>query len=294
MKTYNAWRIFSILILCLTIFSVQIGSDEFWRPPQSSYPFAVWHISDNYAVGSTFESNLIGMMNNLVQNTSQTGFNMSSYGKNPNKVYGLMQCIGNASQSQCRQCAHNITRYTIDPNYQVCGQSLNCQIWFDTCYLRYANYSFVSVFEKDALWLVSSGEISLKYSKSPSVFRRTLEKLFSNLSAEACQDGSNGFAAQSAIYSTPTQENVDAFVECSRDLSSANCSSCLAIGFESMKPVDHLRAEFYHKNCLVRYVSTESVYASTETGNSAWKKPLTMWVVLIGGLLLSIFAPVCA
>ncbi|GLJ32458.1 hypothetical protein SUGI_0653050 [Cryptomeria japonica] len=68
-------------------------------------------------------------------------------------------------------------------------------------------------------------------------------------------------------YSIPSMEKIDAFVECSKDLSSANCSAiCLARGSELMKQVDHLQAQFYHQSCFVRFVSTESYYGSAEAG----------------------------
>ncbi|GLJ32459.1 hypothetical protein SUGI_0653060 [Cryptomeria japonica] len=229
MKTYNGWRVSSIFMLLLTYFAIL-------RSAQIPYPFAATYMSENYyTAGSSFESNLMRVMDSLAQNTSQTGFNTSSY--------------------------------AVDPQYDVCGQSIYCQIWIGACYVRYANYSFVSVFEKYGGSVLESGLKSVNESKSPSVFRSTLEKLMSNLSAEVCQDGSKGFAAQSANYSTPVMEKIDAFVECSRDLSSANCGSCLEMGFESMRSIDDLQFQYIHPSCLVRYVSTEMNNGLTEPGN---------------------------
>jgi hypothetical protein len=53
--------------------------------------------ASTYADGSTFSSNLNRVMGDLVKNAPQTGFNTSSYGQSPNRIYGLLQCIGNIS-----------------------------------------------------------------------------------------------------------------------------------------------------------------------------------------------------
>jgi hypothetical protein len=92
----------------------------------------------NYTKGSKFESNLNTVLNNLVQDTSQTGFNTSEYGQSLDQIYGLLQCRGDTTVDQCYNCSQQANT-TLRQN---CGNASGGLIWFDDCFLRYENYSF--------------------------------------------------------------------------------------------------------------------------------------------------------
>jgi hypothetical protein len=93
----------------------------------------------NYTKGSKFESNLNTVMNRLVQNTSQTGFNTSEYGQSPDKIYGLLQCMGDTTGDQCHNCSQQANTNLL----KNCGNARGGLIWPDNgCFLRYENYSF--------------------------------------------------------------------------------------------------------------------------------------------------------
>ncbi|XP_059074871.1 cysteine-rich receptor-like protein kinase 10 [Cryptomeria japonica] len=69
----------------------------------------IWHTCDNsstFTDGSTYSTNLDLVINDLFLNAPQSsGFNTSSHGQSPNKVYGLLQCTGNISSVRCSNCA---------------------------------------------------------------------------------------------------------------------------------------------------------------------------------------------
>eukprot|EP01018_Ginkgo_biloba_P036598 Gb_13106 [translate_table: standard] len=93
-----------------------------------------------YANSSKFVSNLNRLLDELVSKTSETGFNTSSYGQSPNKVYGLLQCRGDASQQDCYDCSRDAKSNI----RQDCGNDSGGRLWLDVCYLRYDNYNFIS------------------------------------------------------------------------------------------------------------------------------------------------------
>jgi len=55
--------------------------------------------------GSALERNLNVVLNSLVENVGNTGYNISWYGENGDKMYGLVQCRGDLNASACRTCA---------------------------------------------------------------------------------------------------------------------------------------------------------------------------------------------
>ncbi|GLJ19729.1 hypothetical protein SUGI_0357340 [Cryptomeria japonica] len=68
----------------------------------------VWHTCDNsstFSNGSTYSTNLNLVINDLLRNAPQSsGFNSSSHGQSPYKVYGLLQYTGNISLLNCSKC----------------------------------------------------------------------------------------------------------------------------------------------------------------------------------------------
>jgi hypothetical protein len=60
--------------------------------------------------GSALERNLKMVLSSLVENVNKTGYNISSYGENGDKMYGLAQCRGDLNASTCRACASEATK----------------------------------------------------------------------------------------------------------------------------------------------------------------------------------------
>lgn len=199
-----------------------------------------------YADGSTFSSNLKRVMDDLLKNTPQTGFNTCSYGQIPNRIYGLLQCTGNISESNCSICSQQ----AIDSVLQICGNSVGSRVWLDNCFVRYENCSFFSKLDTDGKYLENKEDID---TGNIYKFRTATSNLISNLSNKAYVPGSNGFAEGSAPYSV--NGSVYGLVQCWRDLSIRDCRSCLQIATEALYTCCSLKqgAQALLGNCRVRY-----------------------------------------
>jgi len=206
----------------------------------------------NYTKGSEFESNLNTVFSNLVQHTSKTGFNTSMYGHSPDQIYGLLQCRGDATAAQCYNCSREATTAV----RQSCGNGFGGKIWFDSCYLRYENYSFIGQLSTHELYLYN-----LQKASKPDVFNATVKKLLSNLTAEAAS-GSKLYA--SGITSVDSSLKIYGLVQCFRDISISNCTTCLSksINYILASVGGMVGARGLGESCNVRY-ETYSFFNST-------------------------------
>ncbi|XP_059074813.1 cysteine-rich repeat secretory protein 38-like [Cryptomeria japonica] len=92
--------------------------------------------SSSFSNGSTFSTNLNLVINDLFRNAPQSsGYNISSHGQNPNKVYGLLQCTGDILSVKCSNCV-------VEANSSIherCPNDIGGRIWLDDCFMRYHN-----------------------------------------------------------------------------------------------------------------------------------------------------------
>jgi len=198
----------------------------------------------NYTKGSEFESNLNTVLNNLVRDTSQTGFNTSEHGQSPNRIYGLLQCRGDATAHQCYNCSQRAST-TIRQN-QSCGNAVGGKIWMDGCFLRYENFTFIGQWSTVKRYFHILTTVS-----NPEVFNGAVSKLLSKLSAEAASG--SGYASGTTTDSL--SRKIYGLVQCWKDISSDDCTRCLSTttnkilaSFSGTQGVQGLRG-----SCIVRY-----------------------------------------
>ncbi|GLJ55013.1 hypothetical protein SUGI_1180980 [Cryptomeria japonica] len=84
------------------------------------FPNAAQIICSSNNTSAEFENNFNIVLKNLVNNTSSSnGFNTSSYGKTPDKVYGFLQCRGDTTVKECFSCSQDASTTIRD----VCKKS---------------------------------------------------------------------------------------------------------------------------------------------------------------------------
>lgn len=198
----------------------------------------------NYTKGSKFESNLNTVLNNLVQHTSQTGFNISVYGQSPDQIYGLLQCDGDATAQQCYNCSQK----AIAALRQVCGNAIGGRVWLQVCYLRYENGNFIGRLDYTS---VKYRYIQQNVS-SPGVFTAALKRLLNNLSGEATSR--SGLYASGSITDSLSR-NIYSTVQCWKDISSDDCTRCLSSTINDIVTTyaGCEGVEAYLGSCKVRY-----------------------------------------
>ncbi|KAK7858223.1 cysteine-rich repeat secretory protein 55 [Quercus suber] len=63
----------------------------------------------------------------------------TSYGKNQDQVFGLGQCRGDVSSKDCSSCIQDAAKQI----RQCCPNQADARIWYEHCFLRYNNKSFI-------------------------------------------------------------------------------------------------------------------------------------------------------
>ncbi|XP_011012476.1 PREDICTED: cysteine-rich repeat secretory protein 38-like [Populus euphratica] len=93
-----------------------------------------------------YQANLSDLLNSLVANAPiQNGFYTTAAGKGANKIYGLTQCRGDISATDCAACIKNVTVV------QGCSNSIGATLWFQWCLVRYSDRSFFGAFDQSGI-----------------------------------------------------------------------------------------------------------------------------------------------
>ncbi|GLJ22406.1 hypothetical protein SUGI_0421780 [Cryptomeria japonica] len=140
-----------------------------------------WSICDNsstYTEGSTYSTNLNRVINDLSRSAPQSsGFNTSSRGQSPNKVYGLLQCMGNISAAKCSNCSMEANS-TIQ---EVCGNDIGGRDFISTTSALLSNLSEKAYSPANNLFAVGS----VNYSTSDTIY--ALVQCWRDISIKDCR-----------------------------------------------------------------------------------------------------------
>lgn len=168
--------------------------------------------SGNFSNKSTYKRNLNKVLADLKSSTPKTGFSLSTAGQSsPAQVFGLAQCGAQVTASDCRACILQANSDILD----LCGNAKASMIWYDDCFLRYADSEFKgSVDTGDGGFLPN-----FQKSRNPSSFFPKVTSLLSKLSNRA--------SVSKKLSAFGQRKNVFGLVDCTRDLSSFDCKFCI-------------------------------------------------------------------
>ncbi|KAL4596862.1 hypothetical protein ACB092_12G194300 [Castanea dentata] len=86
----------------------------------------------NIGSGSQISANIYRLLAELVSKATSNGFIATSYGKNQDQVFGLGQCTGDVSRTDCSSCIQDAAKQI----HQRCPNQANARIWYDHCFLQ--------------------------------------------------------------------------------------------------------------------------------------------------------------
>ncbi|EYU27841.1 hypothetical protein ABFS82_13G119700 [Erythranthe guttata] len=168
---------------------------------------------------STWTENRNSMFRKLEENVIlNNGYYIAEAGeKGPDRAYGLIQCRGDVSKSNCTNCTRR--SFILNVNDPSCGKGvLTWQTW---CLLRYSNVSFFGTWEKNSLTVSQSNRASLV---EQSVAAAKGKMLMMGL-AEAAPGDSLMFAKGEIDDGLGGKRYGTA--QCTRDLGKSACRDCL-------------------------------------------------------------------
>lgn len=199
----------------------------------------------NIGKGSQISANIDRLLAELVSKTPSNGFLATSFGKGRDQVFGLAQCRGDVSSSDCSSCiqdAANVIR-------QRCPNQADSRIWYDYCFLRYSNKSFVG--EVDTSFGILYGNVA--NVTDPEKFKKELGALVDEIRAQAVEPRNQGLGKGETKLSELV--TLYALVQCTRDLSPVNCAQCVAIAVGNFENFCDNRkgCRVLYSSCYVRY-----------------------------------------
>ncbi|KAJ4786954.1 Cysteine-rich receptor-like kinase [Rhynchospora pubera] len=185
------------------------------QPSAGNFVSSICSPTDKYTNGSTFEFNLVHLIDYLYRDaTTNGGFSTLSSGNWPDEAYGLIMCYDEYTVEDCISCLRNTTSLEAS---EICPRSKTAVIYYDQCFLRYSDKNFFSQ--------VNSHDHYCSYDTiSPPIDDASMKfviNFISNLSAEASQK------PRMAALKMMVKGTISASVQCTRDLTPQGCRKCL-------------------------------------------------------------------
>ncbi|KAK4485158.1 hypothetical protein RD792_007771 [Penstemon davidsonii] len=263
----------------------------------------------NYTANSTYQTNLNTLLPSLSTNVDRNGFYNASVGRNPDRANAIVLCRGDIQLDACCSCVQN----AIVDIVNACSNQRQTVFWDDFCMLRYSNESIVGTMTfNPRRWLVNTQNVS-----SVGQFMTDLRRLLDDLRNQAASGGSLWKVAAGNI-TAPDFQRIFALVQCTPDLTSDDCSTCLMEaagdlpsccgsrrGGRVLTPSCNLRYEiysFYNESRLREVlepipspppsIPTQPMSPSPPPGpgnNNTTQTTIIIIVSVVAGLILAVF-----
>ncbi|GLT29504.1 hypothetical protein SLA2020_043670 [Shorea laevis] len=174
----------------------------------------------SFVKNSTYHANLNRLLSNLSSDIQKgAGFYNVSYGQNNNKVNAIALCRGDIGAEICRSCITNSTKEL----KKECPTQKAAIVWHDECMLRYSNRSIFGKMRTEPQICMANPD----NASNTNQFYQVVTTLLDDLKSRAASGGTRRkFAIGKGNVSH--SETVYALVQCTPDLSKAECSNCLS------------------------------------------------------------------
>ncbi|XP_037496541.1 cysteine-rich receptor-like protein kinase 10 [Jatropha curcas] len=209
-------------------------------------PYPLCSNITNRASNALFQNNLNELMLSLPSNASVSKLYSSSIGNESDQVYSQYMCLNYVSDETCSKCISAAT----EDIAQLCTNDTEAIVWEEECQLRYSNQSFLG-------HLDVSGNLALDNKKNvsnPEQFRSVVNETLRNLIKKAAFNSSvNMYATGKASFMDI--ETLYALVQCTTDLSSNDCNTCLLVALENVSSCFYFSrgARVLSRSCYLRY-----------------------------------------
>uniref|UniRef100_A0ACD5WZB6 Uncharacterized protein n=1 Tax=Avena sativa TaxID=4498 RepID=A0ACD5WZB6_AVESA len=172
-------------------------------------PIGSYCTGTNYQGNGEAKASINSVLTDLVaKGSTGGGFATSSAGKDETLIYGLAQCRGDVSASDCSACLADATNQL--PT--ACSYVSDARIWYDYCFVRYDNTDFVGQTDTGAGLIL----VNVQAEDDPKAFEKAVGKVMGKVAAQASASGSGGLGRAKDKY-TPFV-NIYGLAQCTRDL----------------------------------------------------------------------------
>ncbi|KAL6907476.1 hypothetical protein ACP4OV_002515 [Aristida adscensionis] len=201
---------------------------------------------NSYAGSNKVVTSINSVLADLVAKAGSTGgFATSTAGKGNNVIYGLAQCRGDVSASDCAACLADAANQL--PG--TCSYSSDARIWYDYCFVRYENANFVGQADTDAGVIL----VNVQAMDNAKAFEKAVGKAAGKAAAQAAAAGSAGLGRDKEQY-TPFV-SLYALAQCTRDLEPLACAQCVSTAVSRFGGYCGAQqgCQINYSSCRVRY-----------------------------------------
>ncbi|GLT69593.1 hypothetical protein SLA2020_417320 [Shorea laevis] len=234
--------------------------------------------SEGYSADSNHQKLVENLMGSLYSKSSDNFF----YSESSNGIYGLFLCRGDVDKVTCQTCVNNATQL-LPKN---CSSSLEAVVWYDECLLRYSSTNFF-------------GEINVSpnhfvYNQGNTTSPEETSEVLSWLddSIQKAQMSKNLFDSQSKPLNSNVSHPTYILTQCSRDLNSSSCYSCLKnISNQIWKCCSSSPGwRFLTPSCFARYENYPFFQSGAGNGRKSTKKIVIISASSLAAVLVLILA----
>ncbi|KAK4756442.1 hypothetical protein SAY87_006569 [Trapa incisa] len=196
--------------------------------------------------GSQVAKNIRRLVPELVSKAALNGHVVTTYGSNKYKVYGSAQCRGDISNADCGKCVAGAVQRLA----KECPNLGDVRIWYSYCFVRYSVENFLG--KVDTGFGVSDS--SKQNVTDPVTFNKTLGGLFTKIESQAVMPGNHRLFGTGQVKLSKST-TLYALVQCTEDLSPANCTACLKFSVAFLPELcgNHTGCYWTCSTCFVRY-----------------------------------------
>ncbi|MBA0638800.1 hypothetical protein Godav_021850, partial [Gossypium davidsonii] len=213
----SSWQFLFISFTISFLLTLAVAQEE-------TLDYSCMETGGNFTINSTYETNLNRLISSFSANTANDyGFYNLSSGEGSSRVNSIALCRGDVGSGDCLGCINNATTEL----RSLCPDQREAIIWYDNCMFRYTNRSIFGVVEDDPLlYMWNDNNVT-----DVDAFNQSLSTLLDSLINSASSGTSLRKFATGSAQVTPFQ-TVYALVQCTPDLSQAECTSCLSAAIE--------------------------------------------------------------
>ncbi|CAM8887582.1 unnamed protein product [Rhodiola kirilowii] len=189
----------------------------------------LYHICEEgiFTSGSNYQINVnILLFRQFYENSATHFFYNATVGEIPDQVHGLYLCRGDISGPDCKYCVDRAAQEVL---IRRCRRRKNAMIWFEGCFIRYANSSFISKMDTESEHYIWSDKT---VSEPLNAFDQAVTNMLRNLTGSATYNPSKpNYAATEVRLNSLT---LYGYVQCTPDVLGLDCRSCLEKPVSSM------------------------------------------------------------
>ncbi|XP_038880864.1 cysteine-rich receptor-like protein kinase 10 [Benincasa hispida] len=220
------------LLVLISIFG--LSRSHHFEP---KYRFHICSSPSNNTANSNLGSDLNGLLSSLSEASSD-----SFYNRTFNGLYGLVLCRGDMNSDYCHSCVSAASKELGDK----CRLRVNATIWYDECMLRYSDKNFLGIVELSPRFLMGdSGNQTLPDDRNIDG-----PALLSQMASEAA-----GLEMMFKANKLDKRGTRYGLVQCTRDLKSSECGTCLTALLEDIRQVYKARVgwRILGPSCSITY-----------------------------------------